>query len=130
MKVQPTFDDVTAINRAIVGGSSTIISPGAIDSALARPFHTFDGNRLYPTIIRQAGALLEGCVAAHGFSDGNKRTAWITTKTFLIANGIPVRNAPAVLVADFVEGVAVHAFAGEDVAMWLADHLVETSSPR
>ena len=51
---------------------------------------------------------MEGLIATHSFQDGNKRTAWIATKTFLINNDIPVRTLAATGVANFVEGVALH----------------------
>ncbi|CPW71548.1 type II toxin-antitoxin system death-on-curing family toxin [Mycobacteroides abscessus] len=123
MTYAPSFDDLVALNHDITGGVR-VINANNLHSALGRPFHTFGGQLLYPTVVSQAGALLEGLVAAHGFEDGNKRTAWIATKTFLIINDIPVRKVRHTLAADFVEGVALHTYSGEHVAQWLAAELV------
>ncbi len=126
MTLAPSFDDLVELNRKITGGSGRVINANNLRSALGRPFHTFDGQLLYATVVSQAGALLEALIAAHGFEDGNKRTAWVATKTFLIINNIPVRKVRHTLAADFVEGVALHAYSGEAVSRWLATELVGT----
>ena len=126
MTLAPSFDDLDELNRMITGGRGRVINANNLRSALGRPFHTFDGQLLYASVVSQAGVLLEALVAAHGFEDGNKRTAWIVTKTFLIINDIPVRKVRHTLAADFVEGVALHAYSGEAVPRWLASELVGT----
>ena len=119
----PSVDDVIAVNDRVTAGAGGVLSRGAIESAVSRPFHTHGGCWLYPTVIGQAAALLEGVVAAHGFGDGNKRTAWITAKTFLIINGVAAVKVPAHVAADFVEGVTVHAYSGAQVGEWIAANL-------
>ena len=54
--------------------SGSLISEHKLRSACGRPFQTFDGSLLHPTVVSQAAALLEGIVLAHAFDDGNKRT--------------------------------------------------------
>ncbi|ORW08541.1 MULTISPECIES: type II toxin-antitoxin system death-on-curing family toxin [Mycolicibacter] len=117
------IDDLVEINRGVTGGIAHVTDRGSLESALARPFHTFDGAPLHPTVAGQAGALLEGIVAAHGFSDGNKRTAWIATKTYLRLQGFRPLKVRDVVAADFVEGVAMHQYRGAEVAVWIAENL-------
>ena len=50
----------------------------ALQSALARPFQTFDSRYLYSTVIDKAAALVESLLINHPFIDGNKRTAYVT----------------------------------------------------
>src|SRR5688572_20333207 len=57
------------------GGSSGIRDVGLLESAVARPKATFDGNDLYPSIFQKAAALLQSLLKNHPFVDGNKRTA-------------------------------------------------------
>jgi len=44
----------------------------ALESALKRPFQTFDNKELYPTAIDKAAALVESILNNHPFIDGNK----------------------------------------------------------
>jgi prophage maintenance system killer protein len=48
-----------------------------IESALGRPFHSADGQDVYPTIIEKAAALFHSLIANHPFSQreqANSRT--------------------------------------------------------
>ena len=49
------------------GGSQGIRDEALLDSALARPFQTFDGQDLYPSIEEKACALLESIVKNHPY---------------------------------------------------------------
>lgn len=63
------------------GGSYGLRDESLLLSALNRPFQTFDGKDLYPTIIDKSAALFESIVINHPFIDGNKRMAY----AFMIA---------------------------------------------
>lgn len=67
-------------------------------SALARPFHTFGGEELYPGIFDKAAVLLHGLTMNHPFVDGNKRTALLSTIVFLALNGYDVNATQTQLV--------------------------------
>jgi death-on-curing protein len=47
------------------GGTKGIRDYGLLDSALSRPFQTFDQKELYPTPIEKAAALIESIVINH-----------------------------------------------------------------
>jgi len=49
---------------------------GGIESALARPFQTFGGEDLYPSIFEKAAAIGESLIMNHTFIDGNKRSGY------------------------------------------------------
>lgn len=51
------------------GGSNGIREVGSLESAIARPFQSFDGNDLYPTIFDKAAALGESLIVNHPFID-------------------------------------------------------------
>ena len=55
------------------GGSKGIRDYNALESAIARPFMTFDKEDLYPSPIEKAAALIESLISNDPFIDGNKR---------------------------------------------------------
>ncbi len=57
-----------------------------LDSAVNRPFQTFDSQYLYPTLEQQAAAFFHSLVCNHCFANGNKRTAVVALDLFMIAN--------------------------------------------
>jgi len=59
---------------------------GLLESALGRPFQTFGGEELYPSLPAKAAALFHSLVCNHCFSNGNKRTAVMTLNFFMLAN--------------------------------------------
>ena len=69
------------------GGTPGLRDEGLLESALAQPQATFGGQFLHPTISEQAAAYLYHIAMNHPFIDGNKRTAFAVTDTFLRLNG-------------------------------------------
>lgn len=61
---------------------------GLLSSALARPSSSMFGVDAYPEIEMKAAALLSSLSQNRPLFDGNERTAWILTLTFLELNGI------------------------------------------
>ena len=54
------------------GGSNGIRDHGLLESAIERPFQTFDGKELYPHYCTEkAAAILESIVKNHPCLDGN-----------------------------------------------------------
>jgi death on curing protein len=49
------------------GGSQGIRDEGLLDSAIARPFQTFDGLDLYFSTIEKAAAIAESIIINHPF---------------------------------------------------------------
>ena len=69
------------------GGTDGVRDEGLLESALAQPQATFGGQFLHRTISEQAAAYLYHIAMNHPFIDGNKRTAFAVTDTFLRLNG-------------------------------------------
>jgi death-on-curing protein len=65
------------------GGSHGVRDHGLLESALFRPQTGY-----YADLIEEAAALWESLAQNHAFIDGNKRTAFAATYTFLAINGI------------------------------------------
>ena len=51
------------------GGAAGTRDMGLLESALARPFQTFDGNELYPEVVQKAAAIIEILLINHPFVD-------------------------------------------------------------
>ncbi len=90
MTIYLELEEVCAIHDAIEPAQPQIRDVGAIQSALGRPQATAFGEDAYPTIWEKAGALLHSLACNHGWVEGNKRTAWVATMTFLEVNGHPL----------------------------------------
>lgn len=69
------------------GGTPGIRDEGLLESASSQPQATFGGEYLHPTIAEQAAAYLYHIAMNHPFIDGNKRSAFAVTDTFLRLNG-------------------------------------------
>ena len=82
-----SLKEVEIIHNILIdkfGGSKGIRDLGLLESALARPFATFDKNDLYPDPIDKAAAILESIAINHPFIDGNKRTAYTLMRLILL----------------------------------------------
>ncbi|MBX3256616.1 MAG: type II toxin-antitoxin system death-on-curing family toxin [Chitinophagaceae bacterium] len=78
----------TLINK--FGGTPGIRDRVALESALARPFQTFDKKELYPSALEKAASLIESVLINHPFIDGNKRTGITLVLFFLFKSGLEV----------------------------------------
>ncbi len=85
------------------GGAQGVIAPGALEAALERcrwgPFHGNGG------LVERAAYLLRGIVQDHPFADGNKRTSYEATETFLARNG-QYLDADATAIVEFMLAAA------------------------
>ncbi|MBW4541890.1 MAG: type II toxin-antitoxin system death-on-curing family toxin [Myxacorys chilensis ATA2-1-KO14] len=72
------------------GGAFGIREVGLLESAIAQPRMTFDGEDLYPSLLEKAAALGCSIIMNHPFVDGNKRTGHAATETFLVLNGMEI----------------------------------------
>ena len=72
------------------GGLDGIRDANMLDASINSPFHTFDGQYLYPTIQAMAAHLGFSLIKNHPFLDGNKRIGILSMLVFLDINGFPV----------------------------------------
>ena len=86
-------EDVLKIHKILIdqfGGSHGVRDEGSLNSAINRPFATFDQHELYPAPIEKAAALLESIVTNHPFIDGNKRTGYVLARLLLLKSGLDI----------------------------------------
>ena len=70
-------EEVLKIHTLLIdqfGGSNGVRDKSSLNSAINRPFATFDQQELYPEPVDKASAIPESIVTNHPFIDGNKRT--------------------------------------------------------
>jgi len=116
--------EVYFLHQAIVDRAKTKASVrdfALLHSAVERPRASFGGKYLYPTLFAKAAALLQSLCLNHAFSDGNKRTAWGTTKRFLHINGYHLQSSPHDA-ADFMVHVDNHHPDIHEITSWLSSH--------
>jgi death-on-curing protein len=104
------------------GGLVGIRDMGALESAVAQPQMTFDGDELYPTIIEKASALGFSLIQNHPFADGNKRTGHAAMETFLVVNNYQI-NASTDEQVNAILKVASSEMSREEFTKWLRTHI-------
>ena len=119
-----TVGEVLAIHSDQIeryGGAPGVRDAGALEAGLLRPQ---TGN--YNDLIGEAPALWESLGQYHPF-DGNKRTAFPATYTFLAINGARFPGHPKEICAFIARLYAVNQFRVERLVPWLRRHV---TSPR
>ncbi len=106
------------------GGTPGVRDEGLLESALAQPQATFGGELLHPTIAAQAPAYLYHIAMNHPFIDGNKRSAFAVTDTFLRLNGFSL-NLTDDRAYDLVMGVAQGTMTKEELSTEFELYIVE-----
>ena len=100
------------------GGSSGIRDLDLLESAVARPFQTFESEELYTSVYEKSAALLESIIKNHPFVDGNKRTGFLAAFVFLRKNNISI-TAPEDEAYEFVVDLASSKISFEEIVAWL-----------
>lgn len=102
------------------GGPSGLRDIGALESALARPRNQWE----YGTddLCRLAAAYAFGVTRSHPFADGNKRTAWVLARTFLVLNNVELAFKPEEAVIA-VQALAAGEFSEDELADWFCGRL-------
>ena len=103
------------------GGTEGIRDEGLLESALAAPFQTFDGEPAYPSLQAKAARLGFGLVSNHPFVDGNKRTGAHVMLVFLALNGVELCYGQEDLISIFLS-VASGMSDCRDLQRWILEH--------
>jgi death-on-curing protein len=100
------------------GGEMGLRDQKLLESALARPYQTFDNKELYKTPIEKAASLIESLINNHPFIDGNKRFAYVAMRLTLLEYDIDL-NASENDKYDFVISIAKGELKFEGICSWL-----------
>lgn len=105
------------------GGSYRIRDKGLLEAALFRPQTGY-----YNDLIQESAALWKSLAQNHPFIDGNKRTAFAVTYTFLALNGVLI-SADAEMAYNFIsELYRNNKFEFEILDQWLRLNTVKHSA--
>jgi death-on-curing protein len=112
-----SFEAVERIAAAVGGGA--VLDENGVRAVLGRPFSGSFDEEFYPSIWQKAAALLHGFATTQYLEDGNKRTAWVVAKTFLLMNDVRIPSVPAVQAEALMLATAAGSFPVDRVAEWL-----------
>ena len=119
-----TQEIIVAIHGELIsqsGGLDGIRDSNMLDASINSPFHTFDGQYLYPTLQAMASHLAFSLIKNHPFLDGNKRIGILAMLVFLDINGLPVTCTNDELV-DIGLGLADSSIAETELIEWIISH--------
>ena len=106
------------------GGSTGLRDTGALASAVMRPQIGY-----YDSLIEEASALLESLAMNHPFVDGNKRTAFYATDSFLRKNGSFIDCDSQEAYDHFMRLFETNSFRFAELRDWLEEHVKPLPSP-
>ena len=117
-------DDILELHKNSIrdyGGSEGIRDFALLESAIARPFQSFDGITLYTDIYSKAAALLESLIVNHPFVDGNKRTGFAALVTFLYNYQVELTESEEEIYS-FIIRISTSEIKFEGIVDWLKNH--------
>jgi len=120
-----TLKEVERIHEILIdkfGGSKGIRDRGILESAINRPFQTFDQTELYPLPVDKAAAIFESIISNHPFVDGNKRTAYVLMRLILREHSLDI-FANQDVKYEFVINAAKGEIKYEQIRQWLNNHI-------
>jgi len=102
------------------GGLDGIRDRGAVESALSKP----ENLALYahPDAADLAAAYAFALARNHGFMDGNKRTAWVVARLFLLDNGWQFTFEPEQAIS-MMESLAAGKVDETTLAQWFRERI-------
>ena len=105
------------------GGQRGVRDQGLLEAALYRPQTGY-----YAGLIEQAAALWESLARNHPFIDGNKRTAFAATYTFLAINGARLTADAGETYAFVIALYKTNQFSFDKLVPWLRRHVKRSSA--
>lgn len=118
--------DILQVHQILIekyGGGIGVRELGSLESAIARPFQTFDGEDLYETIFEKAAALGESIIINHPFIDGNKRTGFVSMIALVEAAGY-ILNASEEEAYTFTIKISTGEIRFEQMVEWLKQNTI------
>lgn len=117
-------DTVLGIHRrqlAEHGGSESVRDKGLLDSALNRTKNLLAYSDEPPDLTASAAAYAMGLVKNHPSVDGNKRTAYVVCRLFLILNGNDIQASKEAKYLTFL-GAADGSLSANELAEWIHEY--------
>jgi death-on-curing protein len=125
-----SVDELLILYQAVMqqsGGLAEIRNLAGLESALAQPRATCDGQELYDSLATKAAALAYGLIQNHPFIDGNKRIGHAAMEVFLLLNGYEIR-ATVDEQENLILGAASGTITREAFVNWIQQHIISFDS--
>ncbi len=106
------------------GGGDGLGDENLLSSALARPHNLLAYSEKNLLISALAARLADGIAKKHPFIDGNKRTALIVARTFLLLNGYKLNASQEAKYLIFLK-LAEGNVSEEELVEWFREKVVE-----
>jgi death-on-curing protein len=104
------------------GGGSGVRDPGLLESALARPLNRWSYGE--DDLATLAACYAFGIARNHPFVDGNKRTAWVAARLFLVINNATLAfNKTDAITA--MLALASGDLPEDELALWFRERLTQ-----
>ena len=100
------------------GGAPGILDRGRLEAAMFRAQSGY-----YGSLSEEAAALMESLANNNPFVDGNKRTAFAVTDTFLRLNGFQLNADPNGAKTFIVTGIETGQFKFDSICHWIELHI-------
>lgn len=116
-----SVEEVLAIHELALGyggGQAGVRDLGLLESATYRPQTGY-----YADLVEMAAALMESLIINHPFLDGNKRTAFVATDTFLRLNGFRLTLNQDDAHQFIIGGLTDLTLAFDTINQWIRDSL-------
>ena len=104
------------------GGLVGLRDKNAVESALGRAQQLATYGEPVPDAADLAAAYAYGLARNHGFSDGNKRTAFVAVELFLALNGFDLMATDAHCAVNMLD-LAAGTLPEADFAAWIRQHI-------
>ena len=105
------------------GGRAGLRDQNLVESALSRPEQLHTYGQPPPDAAQLAAAYAYGLARNHGFSDGNKRTAWVVARVFLADNAIELAFSEIDAIHT-MQAVASGTLDEQQLAVWFRQRMV------
>jgi death-on-curing protein len=118
------IDRVIRIHELLIsefGGSLGVRDRNGLESALMRPFATFDIEELYSGAIEKAAAVAESILINHPFVDGNKRIGYVLMQLILLEGKVEI-EASEDEKYEMVMAISTGQIDHEKICEWMREH--------
>ncbi len=102
------------------GGCVGLRDAGLLESALARPVNCWHYGE--DSLCALAANYAFGIARNHPFVDGNKRTAWVIARLFLLLNAVQLRYDAQDAIQTMV-ALAASELGEDELAAWFREHI-------
>ena len=121
------IEEVIRIHNLLIdefGGSKGVRDYNLLDSAINRPFQTFDKKDLYSTPIDKSAAIFQSLIINHPFIYGNKRIAYVLMRLILLQYNLDIK-APKDEKYDFVIKAAIGDMDFDSIKDWIFTRIIQ-----